>query len=74
MTNSVTLYFTDGCHLCELAAELLDQLTVTFHHQDIIDSPDLVARYGTTIPVVRKSDGTELNWPFDAAQLTKFLE
>jgi len=70
----VTLYSTDGCHLCELAAAQLNQLAVAFTTVDIIDSSELVDRYGTTIPVVAKNDGREINWPFDIQQLANFLE
>ncbi len=71
---AVTLYSTDGCHLCELAAQQLNQLNVTYITVDIIDDPDLVSRYGITIPVVRKADSSELNWPFEINQLANFLE
>lgn len=71
---SVTLYSTDGCHLCELAAQQLEQLAVAYTTVDIIDDPDLVAKYGITIPVVAKRDGSEINWPFELDQLANFLE
>jgi len=71
---AVTLYSTDGCHLCELAAQQLHQLAVAFTTVDIIDDPDLVERYGITIPVVANNDGNELNWPFEIDQLAHFLE
>lgn len=69
---------TSGCHLCDDAQALLAQ-TVNFDATnillvDIADSDVLVARYGTCIPVLRcVSSGQELNWPFDAAALRRFL-
>lgn len=70
------LYGTDGCHLCELAEQLLaglDQL-VAVKQVDIIDDERLVEAYGTTIPVIKNTQsGIEMNWPFDAAQLANFL-
>ncbi len=69
----LTLYGTDACHLCELAASLLDRLGVEYEEVDISGSDELFARYGLTIPVLRRLDGAELNWPFDAAALGDFL-
>ncbi|NQZ52875.1 MAG: glutaredoxin family protein [Piscirickettsiaceae bacterium] len=66
---SITFYTTAGCHLCELAETLLNDLSL--HHQvtinptEIGDDDDLVLRYGTTIPVVKFNDDSELNWPFN---------
>lgn len=71
---NITLLSTDGCHLCELAKEQLLQLEIAFITRDIIDDAELVARYGTTIPVIARADGAELNWPFDIGQLEIFLE
>lgn len=70
----ITLYSTDGCHLCELAQAQLLRLDIAFMTRDIIDDAELVTRYGTTIPVIARADGAELNWPFDIGQLEKFLE
>ncbi|WP_417349864.1 glutaredoxin family protein [Ferrimonas sp.] len=68
------LYHTDGCHLCEQAAGLLAELGQPFSRADIVDSPELVERYGVRIPVVQRSDGAELGWPFELAELERFLE
>jgi len=72
--SAITLYSTDGCHLCELAAAQLQQLSEPFTTIDIIDDTLLVERYGVSIPVIAKSDGTEINWPFEIDQLAIFLE
>ena len=38
------------------------------------DAPELEARYGTRVPVLRDMrDGRELDWPFDAATVRAFL-
>ncbi len=38
------------------------------------DSDELEQRYGTRVPVLRDSlDGRELDWPFDAAAVRRFL-
>jgi len=70
----ITLYSTDGCHLCELAAQQLDTLGKAFITVDIIDDSALVSRYGLTIPVVARGNGAEINWPFELQQLATFLE
>lgn len=70
----LTLYGTSACHLCELAAGLLKAAAVEFEEVDISGSDALFARYGLSIPVLRREDGQELNWPFDEEALARFLE
>jgi len=64
----IILYTTAGCHLCELAKELLlqakQQIPLTIIDIEIGDDDELVAKYGTTIPVVEFADSRQLNWPF----------
>lgn len=69
----LTLYGTSACHLCELAAELLGKSGAEFEEIDISDSDMLFDRYGVIIPVLRREDGQELNWPFDEQALKGFL-
>lgn len=69
------LYGTSHCHLCEQAEALLAQLGVEAEHIDIVDDDDLLERYGTRIPVVKRMDGdSELGWPFDVQTLQRFIE
>ncbi|MFY2508658.1 glutaredoxin family protein [Vibrio pectenicida] len=71
----VTLYSTEGCHLCELANNLCQQLNIE-HMIDIVDiatDDKLFERYGVTIPVL-SINGSELKWPFDLQQLQMWLE
>ncbi|MDR8523681.1 glutaredoxin family protein [Shewanella fidelis] len=71
---SIILYHTDACHLCELAAELLDTAKVSYRMIDICDDQSLVEEYGIRIPVVKLvAAQTELNWPFDLEALEHFL-
>jgi len=72
MTNCITLYYTDGCHLCDDAIKLLEQLKLTYQKVDIIEHDRLVALYATTIPVVEIASGSILNWPFSLQQLQQF--
>lgn len=66
------LYHTDGCHLCEIAQSLVEQLGMVYQHIDICDDDLLAERYGISIPVLVMGD-KELFWPFDGEQLTDFI-
>ncbi|ARD21842.1 MULTISPECIES: glutaredoxin family protein [Shewanella] len=70
--SHLILYHTDGCHLCEIAQALVEQLGIHYQHIDICDDENLAARYGVSIPVVSVGD-KELFWPFDESQLTDFI-
>lgn len=71
----ITLYSTEGCHLCEMAQDLfikvglIKQLNVV----DIAFDDLLFSRYAVTIPVVAYQ-GNELNWPFDLQELREWLQ
>lgn len=72
------LLTTEGCHLCEQAVPLLvASVDPTQFEVDLVDiafEDALIERYGTRIPVLRVADtGAELDWPFDAQQLSHFL-
>lgn len=79
--KKLVFYTTSGCHLCDVASGMLQQLNsdiVSFDIVDISDSDDLIDRYGTRIPVIADPDKrdkpAELGWPFDQEQLLDFLE
>ncbi|MBO1519475.1 glutaredoxin family protein [Oceanisphaera pacifica] len=71
---SLTLFSTDGCHLCEQAWALLAQTGLQSQTQisDIIDNEQWLAAYSVRIPVLRRPDGAELDWPFSAADILEF--
>ncbi|MDV5168844.1 glutaredoxin family protein [Photobacterium rosenbergii] len=77
----ITLYSTEGCHLCEQAYSLLVQAGVEERVQvvDIAFDDALFSRYGVTIPVLAilnpdsDSNSPELGWPFDADELAQWL-
>lgn len=76
--ESLTLYGTSACHLCEMAEQLLVDLQkhgVEFSVTkiDIAEDDALMERYGIVIPVVRRSDGSELGWPFNADDVMRWL-
>ncbi|EKE72173.1 glutaredoxin family protein [Gallaecimonas xiamenensis] len=70
---SLTLFHTQGCHLCEEAQALLAACQVQAALVDIVTDPQLVARYGERIPVLMNHQGQELGWPFDMELLNAFL-
>lgn len=78
MPIELVLYSTSACHLCEQALALIQAVlgeTVQLREVDISGSEALFQRYGTTIPVLlRPSTGQELNWPFTAVEVLRFLE
>jgi hypothetical protein len=79
--SPVLLYTSLGCHLCEQAVALLQQLLgesfVELTLVETSDSDSHMARYGLRIPVLagQAADGEwlELDWPFDAEQLRAFF-
>lgn len=71
----ITLYSTEGCHLCEMAFNLTQKLNIS-HQVEVVDiafDDQLFSRYGVTIPVLNYQ-GNELNWPFDLEQLQVWLD
>lgn len=75
----VYLYSTLGCHLCEMAKEiivpLLNNYSLRLEEIEISESDDLVERYGVRIPVLKSPKHIdELGWPFDSTQADSFLK
>jgi len=69
-------YANPGCHLCEQAEDIMRGRLAGWKLKKVVIEGDLalVYRYGTRIPVLKRSDtGAELGWPFDAGQLETFL-
>jgi glutaredoxin len=76
--SRLILYTTAGCHLCEQAEELLQQLqqhhSITVQAVDISSDEELVELYGVRIPVVKNSDNNrELGWPFGLDELVRIV-
>lgn len=70
------LYQRDDCHLCDLALGLLAQARVPEFESVFIDGDEVLEqRYGVRVPVLRdEARGIELEWPFDAGGLQRFLQ
>lgn len=75
MSHRLYLYGTDGCHLCHDAQQLLLALNLVWEDVDIVEDDDLLQRYGTRIPVLKRAGSeVELGWPFDLQQIDAFLK
>ncbi len=75
--HTLLLYTTSGCHLCEEAEQLLEQLLAPDWWQlqpvEIADSAALMAQFGTRVPVLGHG-GRTLDWPFTQGQVIEFLQ
>ncbi|MEE4174229.1 MAG: glutaredoxin family protein [Xanthomonadales bacterium] len=75
--SQVILYSRPDCHLCEEAGDLLSRVAPerAVRVVDIEDDITLIDRYGIRVPVLRlEASGEELGWPFDEADLARFLD
>jgi glutaredoxin len=77
MTNDhrVTLYERAGCHLCEEARVLLDEMLGEdgFARIDVDVDDELVLRYGFRVPVVNVDGVDRLEAPMTAGELRSLL-
>jgi hypothetical protein len=76
--HRVTLYTRAGCHLCEEAAVLLDQMLGSDRYTavDIDADDDLLVRYGHRVPVIALDGRDRLEAPIagpDVAALVREL-
>lgn len=69
----ITLYTGTGCHLCEQARAILDDVVGAGAYTvvNITGDEALMASYGTRIPVVKNAAGIEKGWPFSAGQIKR---
>lgn len=72
---SLTIYRRDGCELCDQAEVLLREIAAQpWQRVQIGWFGPHVGVYGHRVPVLRRADGAELDWPFDREQLLAFLK
>jgi hypothetical protein len=71
VTSRLTLYERDGCHLCDEARMLLDQLIGpgSYARVNVDASDDLVVRYGFRLPVIALDGVDRLEAPITAPDL-----
>ena len=70
------LFGTAGCHLCEQAEEIINNLSgaVIFEKKDIIENSEWSEKYAIRIPVLyHLKSRQELGWPFDETGLSQFI-
>ena len=68
---------TTGCHLCDIAEQLLTQFQavqpISYQHVDIADFDEaLMMEFATTIPVIL-TPSKRLNYPFSVLDLQQLL-
>ena len=75
LSDRLILYVRDGCHLCEDASVLLDEMIGRGHYRtvDIETHDDLLVRYGHRIPVLAVDGVDRLEAPMTAADLRRVL-
>ena len=63
MSRKITIYSKPGCHLCELAKEVVERcrqkVEFAWEAVDISQNPELLERYRNDIPVILL-DGKEI--------------
>jgi len=73
----VLLYSKPGCHLCEDARAVIEQvcaeLDAGFDEVDITGDPDLMRRYGEQIPVTFVDGAQHDFWRVDETRLRAAL-
>lgn len=75
----LTLYTGEGCHLCDLARDILDEVlegkagSAAYKVVSITGNDTLMAAYGERIPLVKNGAGQEKGWPFTAGQIRKMV-
>lgn len=73
----VTLIGKPGCHLCDVAREVISQVTrelgESFREVNMLDDPALVERYGEMIPVTLVDGAQHDYWRVEAERLRAAL-
>lgn len=80
--TTVTLIAKPGCHLCDDARTVVDQVLaelgregvpVRLVERNILEEPELASRYAEDIPVVLVDERIHGRWRVDAAALREDL-
>lgn len=74
----VTLYGRPGCHLCDVAREVIElvcaEVGTTYAEVDIDSDPELLRRFGEEIPVTFVDGRQHDFWRVDPARLRAALK
>jgi glutaredoxin len=79
--TALTLYSKPGCHLCDVAREIIESVVadlpegaIEVSDIDILADERLVERYGEKIPVVLIDGELHAFWRVDSSRLRRSLE
>ena len=77
--KKLKFFTTEGCHLCEQASLIIDELHDRYSFEmeivDIATEENLVQKYGLSIPVLLNIENNEvLYWPFDRDGVINLLD
>ncbi|MFT2111469.1 glutaredoxin family protein [Marinomonas sp. 2405UD68-3] len=75
MPNTITLYGTLGCHLCDIAQQeiLNSESNIRIKYVDIADNIALFEEFSEKIPVV-EINKNYLYWPFNANKIDALIQ
>jgi glutaredoxin len=77
MTARITLYTKPGCHLCDDARSVIEQVCAelgeSYDEVSILDDPELHRRFGEEIPVTFVDGKQHDFWRVDPARLRAAL-
>lgn len=75
--SQAVLYTREGCHLCNEMRDVLDRYSAWLPPIEAVDidtSPDLVERFGTTIPVLELDGRVRFNGRLNEMLLRRLIE
>jgi len=70
----VILYTRKGCHLCDVAKQVLRDAGLAVDEVDIDQDPELQARYNEEVPVVFLNGKKAFKYRVDPTELRRRLE
>ena len=77
MGDRITFYTRPGCHLCDVARDVIVEVCAetgeSFAEVDIDSDPDLLDRFGEEIPVTFVDGAQHDSWRVDADRLREAL-
>ncbi|MCW8890665.1 MAG: glutaredoxin family protein [Sedimenticola sp.] len=78
MSQTLTFYYRDGCHLCEdmwhHLREIQEQRSFEVEFMNIDSDPGLQSRFGTLIPVLAAGERVICNYYLDPIALEQYLD
>lgn len=69
----LTLYTRPGCHLCDVAVAVLEEIGEPFEEVDITTDPELEMEYGERIPVIMLDGKEHGYWRVEKDRLIRDL-